>query len=126
MIFLSKIKLLHKIHFLDAMKKLYYSMGEVSKLTGLAPHVLRNWEKTYAQLNPKKNSAGNRAYKEEEVNLIFKIKELLEEKKFTSEGVRKMLNGEDSESGEHQDLSADLRKDLAEMKVFLNELLEKL
>ncbi len=126
MIFLTKINLLPKIHFLDAMKKLYYSMGEVSKLTGLAPHVLRNWEKTYAQLNPKKNSAGNRAYKEEEVNLIFKIKELLEEKKFTSEGVRKMLNGDDSESGEHQDLSADLRKDLAEMKVFLNELLEKL
>ncbi|MBO6525001.1 MAG: MerR family transcriptional regulator [Balneolaceae bacterium] len=108
------------------MKKLYYSMGEVSKLTGLAPHVLRNWEKTYAQLSPKKNSAGNRAYKEEEVNLIFKIKELLEEKKFTSEGVRKVLNGDTSESGEHQDLSADLRKDLAEMKVFLNQLLEKL
>lgn len=126
MIFLTKIKLLPKIHFLDAMKKLYYSMGEVSKLTGLAPHVLRNWEKTYAQLNPKKNSAGNRAYKEEEVNLIFKIKELLEEKKFTSEGVRKVLTGETTDSGEHQDLSADLRKDLAEMKVFLNELLEKL
>lgn len=126
MIFLTKIKLLPKIHFLDAMKKLYYSMGEVSKLTGLAPHVLRNWEKTYAQLNPKKNSAGNRAYKEEEVNLIFKIKELLEEKKFTSEGVRKVLNGDNSASGEHQDLSADLRKDLAEMKIFLNELLEKL
>lgn len=126
MIFLTELKLLPKIHFLDAMKKLYYSMGEVSKLTGLAPHVLRNWEKTYAQLSPKKNSAGNRAYKEEEVNLIFKIKELLEEKKFTSEGVRKVLNGDTSESGEHQDLSADLRKDLAEMKVFLNQLLEKL
>ncbi|MEP5945518.1 MAG: MerR family transcriptional regulator, partial [Balneola sp.] len=55
------------------MKKLYYSMGEVSKLTGLAPHVLRSWEKNYNELNPKKNSAGNRAYKEEEVELIFKI-----------------------------------------------------
>ncbi len=126
MIFLTELKLLPKIHFLDAMKKLYYSMGEVSKLTGLAPHVLRNWEKTYSQLSPKKNSAGNRAYKEEEVNLVFKIKELLEEKKFTSEGVRKVLNGDTSESGEHQDLSADLRKDLTEMKVFLNQLLEKL
>lgn len=101
-------------------------MGEVTKLTGLAPHVLRNWEKTFAQLNPKKNSAGNRAYKEEEVNLIFKIKELLEDKKYTSEGVRKILNGDTSEAVDHKDLSADLRKDLAEMKVFLNDLLEKL
>ena len=101
-------------------------MGEVTKLTGLAPHVLRNWEKTYAQLNPKKNSAGNRAYKEEEVNLIFKIKELLEDKKYTSQGVRKILNGDASEPEDHQEISADLRKDLAEMKVFLNDLLEKL
>ncbi len=108
------------------MKKLYYSMGEVSNLTGLAPHVLRNWERTYSQLNPKKNSAGNRAYKEEEVNLIFKIKELLEDKKYTSEGVRNVLNGA-SESSENQtELSSDLKKDLTEMKVFLNQLLEKL
>ena len=66
-------------------------MGEVSKLTGLAPHVLRSWEKNYSELNPKKNSAGNRAYKEEEVELIFKIKELLEEKKYTSAGVKLSL-----------------------------------
>ena len=126
MVFLTELKLMPKIHFLDAMKKLYYSMGEVTKLTGLAPHVLRNWEKTYVQLSPKKNSAGNRAYKEEEVNLIFKIKELLEDKKYTSEGVRKILNGEPEEVESQTDLSADLRKDLAEVKVFLNELLEKL
>lgn len=100
-------------------------MGEVSELTGLAPHVLRSWEKTYAQLSPKKNSAGNRAYKEDEVNLIFKIKELVEVKKYTSEGVKKVLNGEQiTEHG--KDLSADLKKDLTEMKVFLTGLLEKL
>lgn len=108
------------------MKKLYYSMGEVTELTGLAPHVLRNWEKSYAQLNPKKNSAGNRAYKEEEVNLIFKIKELLEIKKYTSEGVRKVLDGEENKSQESESISSDLKKDLTEMKVFLNNLLEKL
>lgn len=66
-------------------------MGEVSELTGLAPHVLRNWEKTYAQLKPKKNSAGNRAYKDEEVQLVFKIKGLLENNKYTSEGVKRVL-----------------------------------
>lgn len=101
-------------------------MGEVTKLTGLAPHILRNWEKTYAQLSPKKNSAGNRTYREEDVNLIFRIKELLEDKKYTSEGVKKVLNGNLDEVTETGTLSPDLRKDLTEMKVFLNELLEKL
>lgn len=114
-----------KIHFLFTMKKLYYSMGEVSNLTGLAPHVLRNWEKTYTQLSPRKNSAGNRAYTEDEVNLIFKIKELLEDKKYTSEGVKNVLNG-DLESFEETELSPDIKKDLSEMKLFLNQLLEKL
>jgi DNA-binding transcriptional MerR regulator len=101
-------------------------MGEVSELTGLAPHVLRNWEKTYTQLKPKKNSAGNRAYRDEEVQLIFKIKDLLDEKKFTSEGVKKVLNGENETVVVKAAVSSDIKKDLTEMKVFLNQLLEKL
>ena len=102
-------------------------MGEVSKLTGLAPHVLRSWEKNYNELSPKKNSAGNRAYKEEEVELIFKIKELIEEKKYTSAGVKKVLKKENEpESVSATTIPSDVRKDLTEVKVFLNDLLEKL
>lgn len=101
-------------------------MGEVTNLTGLAPHVLRNWEKTYPQLNPKKNSAGNRAYKEEEVHLIFRIKELIEDKRYTSEGVKKVLNRVTEEAPNSSEISAELKKDLTEMKVFLHQLLEKL
>ncbi|WP_040368042.1 MerR family transcriptional regulator [Balneola vulgaris] len=109
------------------MKKLYYSMGEVSKLTGLAPHVLRNWEKSFDELSPKKNSAGNRAYKDEEVELIFRIKELLMEKKFTTAGVKKVLRGElDPTAPISENVPVDVKKDLTEIKVFLNELLEKL
>ncbi|HBX64709.1 MAG: hypothetical protein CL670_06855 [Balneola sp.] len=106
------------------MKKLYYSMGEVSKLTGLEPHVLRNWEKTYTELSPKKNSAGNRVYKEPELALIFRIKELLHDKKYSAEGVQEILSGE--EEIETPPLSAEARKDLNEIKVFLNDLLERL
>lgn len=101
-------------------------MGEVSELTGLAPHVLRNWEKTYSQLNPKKNSAGNRAYKDEDVELLFKIKGLLEDEKYTSAGVKRVLNGESEPAISDYTVAADIRKDLTEMKVFLNQLLEKL
>lgn len=102
-------------------------MGEVSKLTGLAPHVLRSWEKNYSELNPKKNKAGNRAYKEEEVELIFKIKELIEEKKYTSAGVKKVLKKDKDPSNITSiEIPADVRKDLTEVKIFLNDLLEKL
>lgn len=103
-------------------------MGEVSKLTGLAPHVLRNWEKNFPDLNPKKNSAGNRAYKESEVELLFRIKELLMDKKYTSEGVNTILKGETEEISEPDklEMNAQMKRDLTEMRVFLNNLLEKL
>lgn len=99
-------------------------MGEVSKLTGLEPHVLRNWEKTYSQLSPKKNNAGNRVFKEREVELIFKIKSLLMEKKYSPDGVKKVLNGD--QEVQSPGLSAAAKKDLREIRVFLNDLLEKL
>lgn len=99
-------------------------MGEVSKLTGLEPHVLRNWEKTYSELNPKKNSAGNRVYKETELALIFRIKELLHDKKYSTEGVQDILtNGEGKKSS---DLTPEAQKDLSEIRVFLSDLLERL
>lgn len=103
-------------------------MGEVTKLTGLAPHVLRSWEKNFPQLNPKKNSAGNRAYREHEVELIFRLKELLMEKKYTTAGVQKILRTE-KETGEskiQKGISPQVRKDLTEIKMFMNELLERL
>ena len=51
-------------------KKLYYSIGEVSKLTGLKQYVLRYWETEFPQLKPTKNSAGNRCYKSTHIELI--------------------------------------------------------
>lgn len=100
-------------------------MGEVSKLTGLEPHVLRNWEKTYSELSPKKNSAGNRVYKEHDLALIFKIKELLHEKKYSTKGVQEILD-EGQLPSSSSELSAEAKKDLSEIRVFLNDLLERL
>lgn len=72
-------------------KKLYYSIGEVSKITGLKQYVLRYWETEFKQLKPSKNRAGNRTYKQQEIDLVLKIKELLYKKKFTIEGARQQL-----------------------------------
>ena len=75
----------------NSIKKLYYSIGEVSKTTGLKQYVLRYWETEFKQLNPTKNKAGNRTYRQKDIDLIFEIKNLLYDEKFTIEGARKML-----------------------------------
>jgi DNA-binding transcriptional MerR regulator len=78
-----------------SIKKLYYSISEVSKITGLKQYVLRFWESEFADLKPAKNRAGNRIYRLSDIKLIFLIKKLLYEDKYTIEGARqklKMLN----------------------------------
>jgi len=74
-----------------SLKKLYYSIGEVSKITGLKPHVLRYWESEFPMLSPMKNRAGNRVYRERDLKLIQYIKYLLYEKKYTIDGAKKFL-----------------------------------
>ena len=64
-------------------KKLYYSISEVSKITDLKQYVLRYWETEFSQLNPKKNNAGNRKYRKSDLKTINLIKDLLYNKKFT-------------------------------------------
>ena len=72
-------------------KKLYYSIGEVSEMTGLKQYVLRYWESEFSQLNPSKNSAGNRNYRKSDVDLINEIKELLYDRRFTIKGAKQHL-----------------------------------
>lgn len=90
----------------NGIKKLYYSISEVSKLTQLEQYVLRYWESEFEQLCPAKNRAGNRVYTSKDIKLILFIKELLKDKKFTIEGARQILltwNSE-NESGKQSDL----------------------
>ena len=71
--------------------KVYYSISEVSELTGLEPHVLRYWESEFPSLRPMKNRGGNRAYRENDIKLIFLIKRLLYHEKYTIDGARRQL-----------------------------------
>ncbi len=73
-------------------KKLYYSIGEVSKIVGLKAYVLRYWETEFKQLTPPKNRAGNRTYRQKDIDLIIQIKDLLHSKKFTIEGARSVIS----------------------------------
>jgi len=72
-------------------KKTYYSIREVCEITDLEPHVLRYWESEFSSLRPKKNRAGNRAYREKDIELIQQIKHLLYDEQFTIPGARKKL-----------------------------------
>lgn len=122
-------------------EKLYYSIGEVSRLTDVKPHVLRYWETEFAELRPSKNRAGNRTYRPREIKLILLIKHLLYEEKYTIEGARKKIkeimkrpealdqivisvpSGGDADPGIREELRkkiADIRKDIKEIAALLN------
>ena len=72
-------------------KKLYYSIGEISQKTGLKQYVLRYWETEFSHIKPSKNRAGNRIYKESDYNNIKELKDLLHNKKFTIKGAKQYL-----------------------------------
>ncbi|MCP4548819.1 MAG: MerR family transcriptional regulator [bacterium] len=72
--------------------RLYWSISDVADLTGVKPHVLRYWETEFPTLKPKKNSAGNRHYRERDVELVLAIKHLLYNDQFTIKGARQRLN----------------------------------
>ncbi len=78
-----------------AIKKLYYSISEVSEITKLKAYVLRYWETEFSQLSPPKNRAGNRTYRQKDIEIILKIKDLLYDKKYTIDGARNCLKGKD-------------------------------
>jgi DNA-binding transcriptional MerR regulator len=72
--------------------KLYFRIGEVSRLTGVKQYVLRYWESEFPGLGPKKSGTGHRLYRRKDVELLLEIKHLLYEKRFTIEGARKWLD----------------------------------
>ena len=127
-----------------SIKKLYYSISEVSKITDIEQYVLRYWESEFEQLSPQKNRAGNRIYTNKDIRLILYIKELLREKKYTIEGAKKILEEYEQEkkpvveikekkiqtdieiSVEVDKNNPSLKENLEEIKNFLKHLLTKL
>jgi DNA-binding transcriptional MerR regulator len=83
-----------------SIKKLYYSISEVSKITEVEQYVLRYWETEFELLKPQKNRAGNRIYTNKDIQLILNIKSLLRDKKYTIEGAKNILMNLESEDFE--------------------------
>jgi DNA-binding transcriptional MerR regulator len=96
-------------------KKLYYSISEVADMTGLKQYVLRYWETEFLELRPSKNRAGNRIYKEKDINLINQIKDLLYNKKYTIDGARnylRSLNASEKERTIENTAHTNMKKEL--------------
>ncbi len=127
-----------------SIKKLYYSISEVSKITNIEQYVLRYWETEFEQLKPQKNRAGNRIYTNKDIQVILYIKELLREKKYTIEGAKKILEEavrtktanvnsavrepvlKHTEVVDEEGEQPSLKKDLEEIKSILELLVSKL
>jgi DNA-binding transcriptional MerR regulator len=83
-------------------EKDFYRIGEVSRLTALKPFVLRYWETEFPMLEPVKSSSGHRLYRQEDVEMVLRIKRLLYDEGFTIAGARRHLreqNGDVESSG---------------------------
>ena len=101
--------------------KRYFTIGEVSELCGVKPHVLRYWEQEFPQLKPVKRRGNRRYYQRQDVLVIRQIRALLYVQGFTIGGARNRLEGEDAREDvtQTQQLSRQLRGELEELAKIL-------
>src|SRR5512135_3732342 len=97
--------------------KRYFTIGEVSELCGVKPHVLRYWEQEFTQLKPVKRRGNRRYYQHHEVLLVRRIRELLYREGFTISGARHRLDESAGVSGEAREpvAASSLREEIAEI-----------
>ena len=100
--------------------KLYFKIGEVSKISGLPSHVLRFWESEFKRIKPRRTAAGQRSYTQKDVAMILKIKHLLHEKKFTIDGARKYLSSRTRPESNDRGFLEDLKEELTSIRDLLN------
>jgi len=102
--------------------KRYFTIGEVSDLCDVKPHVLRYWEQEFEQLNPVKRRGNRRYYQRQDVILVRQIRVLLYEQGYTIGGARQQLNGEPAQEdlNRSQQIVRQVRSELEEVLQILN------
>ena len=107
--------------------KRYFTIGEVSELCGVKPHVLRYWEQEFTQLKPVKRRGNRRYYQHHEVLLVRRIRDLLYEQGFTISGARNRLGESASGGGRTAATRGETAKvDLSAIKKELKNIIESL
>lgn len=100
--------------------KLYYSIREVSEMLKVEPYVLRFWEKEFPSLNPKKSRGGLRTYRQQDIDELRVIKELLYTEHYTIEGARRQI------AKGRRDGSQKLRKENERLRALLKDVTAEL
>jgi len=95
----------------DIPDKLYFSIGEASRIAEVEPHVLRYWESEFSGLRPRKDKAGRRNYQKKDIEIILRIKDLLYHQRYSIAGAKKkmMEKGEREQRAKERDLTATLQ-----------------
>ena len=106
--------------------KRYFTIGEVSELCGVKPHVLRYWEQEFTQLRPVKRGGNRSYYQHHEVLLIRRIRELLYQDGFTISGARNRLDEMAARKREDVEESVGLREQLASVRAEIKSILHDL
>ena len=102
--------------------KRYFTIGEVSELCDVKPHVLRYWEQEFAQLKPIKRRGNRRYYQHQEVLLIRRIKELLYDQGFTISGARNRLEHTESELIPLEDITSGSQSSMTDLSYIRREI----
>jgi DNA-binding transcriptional MerR regulator len=98
--------------------KRYFRIGEVSRIIGVEPYVLRYWESEFSQIKPARADSRQRTYQRKDLELIMEIKRLLYDEKLTIEGAKKRLTARrrlDSQSVDPKVLIKDIKKELQDI-----------
>ncbi len=98
-------------------KKLYYSIGEVSKITSLPAYLLRHWENEFPQLSPSRNAKGNRVYTNKDIATVLTIKKLIYDDGYTIEKAREIMQGKGTTNTALKETDELLRQRQATLKV---------
>ncbi len=89
-------------------EKIFYKIGEVSKITGLESHVIRYWESMFPALRPKKSKSGQRIYEKKDIDLIIYIKKLQIEEGYTIEGIKRRLTNPNTQDQNNINIASEL------------------
>jgi len=84
--------------------KLFFRIGEVGRITGVKPYVLRYWESVFPRIRPQKTRSGQRLYRRKDVETVLLVKKLLWDQRFTIEGARKKLREVQGPDGAEEEL----------------------
>jgi DNA-binding transcriptional MerR regulator len=100
--------------------KLYFRVGEASRLVGVPSSVLRFWETEFKRINPKRTPSGQRLYRRQDIELLLRIKHLLYDRRFTIEGARLALKSDPASRDAHTtDALQEIRSELEAIRALL-------